>query len=116
MSLEFSERQSRTVAAAATTLASLVILIAIGLLGWLAAIFLRTFSGVFLPLALGAVAALVCRPYYDWLRVRLKLPTASAVLGVFLSVLLPLTVFVVFFGGIVIGQFIEIDSQAPEWW
>ena len=36
MSLEFSERQSRTVAAAATTLASLVILIAIGLLGWLA--------------------------------------------------------------------------------
>lgn len=116
MSLEFSERQSRTVAAAVTTLASLVILIAIGLLGWLAAIFLRTFSGVFLPLALGAVAALVCRPYYDWLRLRLRLPPAAAVLGVFLSVLLPLTAFVVFFGGIIIGQFIELASHAPEWW
>ncbi len=116
MSLEFSERQSRTVAAAVTTLASLVILIAIGLLGWLAAVFLRTFSGVFLPLALGAVAALVCRPYYAWLRERLKLPPTAAVLGVFLSVLMPLTAFGIFFGGILVRQLIELASHAPEWW
>ena len=73
MGLDFSDRQSRTIAAAITTVATLIILIAIGLLGWLAAHFLRTFSGVFLPLALGGVAALVCRPYYDWLHQRLKL-------------------------------------------
>ena len=40
------------------SLSTLVILVVIGLLGWLAALFLRTFSGVFLPLAVGAVAAL----------------------------------------------------------
>ena len=70
MSLQFTERQSRTIAAAITTLSALVILVVVGLLGWLAASFLRAFSGVFLPLTVGAVAALVSRPYYDWLRTR----------------------------------------------
>ncbi len=116
MGLDFSDRQSRTIAAAITTVATLVILIAVGLLGWLAALFLRTFSGVFLPLALGGVAALVCRPYYAWLRQRLHLPAAAAVLAVFASVLLPLTAFASFFGGILIQQLLELASHAPEWW
>jgi predicted PurR-regulated permease PerM len=116
MGLEFSDRQSNTVAAAITIVATLVILLAIGLLGWLAAVFLRTFSGVFLPLALGAVAALVCRPYYDWLRKTLKLPAAGAVAAVFLSVLVPLGAFATFFGGLLVGQLVELASHAPAWW
>lgn len=116
MALEFSDRQSRTVAAAITTIATLVIILAVGMLGWLMAMFLRAFAGVFLPLALGAVAALVCRPYYEWLRERLRLPTALAVLAVFVSVLLPIAGFVVFFGGILLQQVVELASHAPEWW
>jgi predicted PurR-regulated permease PerM len=115
MALEFSDRQSRTVAAAITTIATLVIILAVGMLGWLMAMFLRAFAGVFLPLALGAVAALVCRPYYEWLRERLRLPTALAVLAVFVSVLLPIAGFVVFFGGILLQQVVELASHAPEW-
>lgn len=116
MSLDFSDRQARTIAAAITTLSSLVILVVIGLLGWLAALFLRAFSGVFLPLAVGAVAALVFRPYYEWLRARLRLPTALAVTVVFLSALIPLGGFLWFFGQILVAQVVDLLSRVPEWW
>ena len=79
MGISFSERQEKTVAAAITTIAALVIVLAILYIGWLAALFLGYFSGVFLPLAVGAIAALVCRPYYEWLNQRAKLPPAAAV-------------------------------------
>ena len=116
MGLEFTERQSRTIAAALTTVATLVILVAVGLLGWLAALFLRAFSGVFLPLAVGAVAALVLRPYYEWLRVRARLPVALAVVVVFVSVLAPITVFLAFFGQLLVSQMIELAAHVPDWW
>ncbi len=116
MGLVFSERQASTIAAAITTVAALVILLAIGTLGWLAAVFLRAFSGVFLPLAVGAVGALVCRPYYEWLHERVRLPVALAMLAVFLSVLIPLTAFVLFFGAILVSQLVGLTAHLPEWW
>ncbi len=116
MALDFTDRQARTIAAAITTVSALVILIAIGMLGWLAALFLRTFSGVFLPLAVGAVAALVCRPYYEWLRTTGRMPGSLAVTAVFLSVLIPLGIFLAFFGQLAVAQLIEVAAQAPEWW
>ncbi len=116
MAIELTPRQAATIAAAITTVSALIILVAVGLLGWLAALFLQTFSGVFLPLAVGAVAALVFRPYYDWLRNRGRLPVAAAVAAVFLSALVPLGVFVAFFGRLAIGQLVGLAAQAPEWW
>jgi len=116
MSLKFTERQSRTIAAAITTLSALVILVVVGLLGWLAASFLRAFSGVFLPLTVGAVAALVSRPYYDWLRNSARLGMTLAVVAVFLSALIPLGLFGWFFGRIVLDQLVGLVAQAPAWW
>lgn len=116
MALDFTDRQARTIAAAITTVSGLVILVAIGLLGWLAALFLRTFSGVFLPLAVGAVGALVCRPYYQWLRTTGRMPVAVAVVAVFLSALVPGGIFAAFFGQLAVAQLIELAAQAPAWW
>ena len=116
MAIELTPRQANTIAAAITTVSALIILLAVGLLGWLSALFLRTFSGVFLPLAVGAVAALVFRPYYDWLRHAGRLPVAAAVAVVFLSALVPLGVFVAFFGRLAIGQIVGLAAQAPQWW
>ena len=116
MTLELTPRQANTIAAAITTVSALVILLAVGLLGWLAALFLRAFSGVFLPLAAGGVAALVFRPYYDWLRQTGRLPVAAAVAVVFLSALVPLGVFAAFFGRLAIGQIVGLAAQVPEWW
>ena len=116
MALELTPRQANTIAAAVTTVSALVILLAVGLLGWLAALFLRTFSGVFLPLAVGGVAALVFRPFYDWLRGPGRLPVPAAVAAVFLSALVPLGVFVAFFGNLAVDQLVGLAAQVPAWW
>ena len=116
MAFELTPRQMRTVAAAATTVAALVILTAAGLFGWLIVLFVRTFSGVFLPLVVGGVAALVFRPYYDWLRGPGRLPVAGAVAAVFLSALVPLAAFIAFFGHLAVRQFLGLAEQAPELW
>jgi len=115
MSISFSERQGQTIAAALTTVAALVIVLAIALLGWLLALFLGYFAGVFLPLAVGAIAALVCRPYYDWLLERLRFPPSLGVATVFLTALLPLTAFLWFFGSLLVAQAIEMVTNLPQY-
>ena len=116
MAFELTPRQMRTVAAAVTTVAAVIILIAAGLLGWLIVLFVRTFSGVFLPLVVGGVAALVFRPYYNWLRGPGRMPVAGAVAVVFLSALVPLAAFTAFFGHLAVRQLLGLAEQAPELW
>jgi predicted PurR-regulated permease PerM len=115
MNLTFTERQTRTVATAVTILSVLVILAAVGGVFWLIAWFLRSFSGVFLPLAVGAVAALVFRPYHDWLREKLRLPGSLALVLVFLSMLVPIAAFLWFFGSLIVAQIVDLVAQIPEW-
>ncbi|MEE2791616.1 MAG: AI-2E family transporter [Acidobacteriota bacterium] len=116
MALNFTDRQARTIAAAITTVSALIILIAIGMLAALAALFLRTFAIVFLPLAVGAVAALVLRPFYEWLRTDGQLPLPVAVITVFLSALAPLGIFLYLFGQLAVDQLIGLTAQATGWW
>ncbi len=116
MALKLTERQATTVATAVTILATLVIILAaVGIL-WLLAYFLRAFSGVFLPLAVGAVAALVCQPYYQWLRRKARLPRPLALIAVVLSFVLPVGAFLAFFGTLLVQQVVDLVSHVPEWW
>jgi predicted PurR-regulated permease PerM len=114
--MQLSERQQRAVAAAVTILAAVVILCAIAGLLWLVARFLERFSSVFLPLAVGAVAALVFNPYFEWLRRRLRLPAVVALAVVFLSILVPVVAFFWFFGALVVDQVSDLVARLPEWW
>lgn len=116
MALELSERQARTVATAVTILASVIILLAVGTVIWLIGWFFHTFSSVFLPLAVGAIAALVFRPYFNWLHDQVGVPSPLALTVVFLSVILPLAAFLWFFGSVLAEQLVGLVSQAPEWW
>ncbi len=116
MALNFTERQANAVVAAATILAAAIILLAVGSLVWLIAVFLRTFSSVFLPLAVGAVIALVFRPYYKWLNEEVRLPAPIALAIVFLSILLPVGAFLWFFGALMLAQFSDLAAKFPEWW
>lgn len=116
MAVKLTERQATTIATALTILAAMVILLTVVGLFWLIAYFLNTFSGVFLPLAVGAVAALVCQPYYEWLRSKARLPRPLALIAVLLSFILPLGAFFGFFGTLLVQQVIEVASRVPEWW
>lgn len=116
MALKLTERQATTVATAVTILATIVIVLAVVGILWLLAYFLRVFSGVFLPLAVGAVAALVCQPYYEWLRRKARFPRPIALVAVLLSFVLPVAAFLAFFGTVVVRQIVELASHFPEWW
>lgn len=114
--MRLSERQQVTVAAAVTILAGVVILAAIGGFFWAVARFLRAFSHVFLPIAVGGVAALVFHPYYLFLRDRLRLPVVVAVAAVFLSVLVPVGAFGWFFGALLVDQAADLVARVPALW
>lgn len=116
MPIELSERQRATVSVAITILSSAVIVAAIGGVFWVIGWFVRQFSNVLLPLAVAAVAALVFRPYYEWLRERLRLSKPLAIAAVFLSGIVPLVAFGWFVGGLVVDQVIDLSQKAPAWW
>lgn len=116
MPFELSQRQQSAVAAAVTILAALVILCALGGVFWLLGLFLQRFSHVFLPLAVAAVAALVFKPYYEWLHERLRLHPVLAVAAVMLSGLIPLVAFFWFFGAKLSEQAGGLLAQVPQWW
>jgi predicted PurR-regulated permease PerM len=116
MGLTFTERQAAAVATAVTILAAMVILFAVGSVFWLLALFVRTFSGVFLPLAVGGIAALVCRPYYAWLTSTVRLPRTAAVAVVILSIVVPIVAFFAFFGTVLVRQLLDLLSRIPDWW
>ena len=113
MPLNLSERQGNAVVTAITILAAAIILLAIGFTGWLIVLFLRAFSSVFLPLAVGAVIALVFRPYYLWLHQRVQLPGPVALAAVSVSILLPFGAFVWFFGSLAVAQLTDAVARAP---
>jgi len=114
--MALSERQKRIAASALTVVSLVVILAAVGALFWLAGVFLRRFSHVFLPLAVAGVVALLCRPYFDWLRTKLRLPAALALVVLFLSALAPLVAFGWFFGALIVGQIADLIAAFPDWW
>jgi predicted PurR-regulated permease PerM len=113
MNLELGPRQRALVATALTVLALAIIVVATGSILWLTARFLGTFSNVFLPLACGAIGALVCQPYYDWLRRRARLPTALAVTAVILTFALPVVGVLWLFGSVLVDQVSGLLQQLP---
>jgi predicted PurR-regulated permease PerM len=116
MAIELSQRQQQAAATAVTVLSVVVILAALGGFFWLVARFLRHFTHVFLPLAVAGIAALVCQPYYDWLREKLKLPAPVAIVALIFSVVIPLSAFLVFFGVVLAEQVGELVEKFPVWW
>lgn len=116
MQLELSPRQQGTIASALTILAAAIIIAAVALLFWSLGAFVSRFSGVFLPLAVSGVAALVFKPYFEWIRKKSKMPRLLALATVFLSALIPLVAFSWFFGALIVEQCTDLIQRLPEWW
>jgi predicted PurR-regulated permease PerM len=116
MNLELSERQHDTITAALTIVSASVIIATVGGVFWLVGAFLSRFANVFLPLAVAGVAALVCQPYFEWLRDRLRLGRLLALVAVFLSAIIPLIAFFWFFGSLLVAQLGDFVGKLPEWW
>ncbi len=116
MAIELSERQQNTVAIAITILSAVIIVAGVGLVCWIIGAFVNRFINVLLPLAVAGVAALVFKPFYDWIRTRLRANRVVALLLVFLAVSVPVAGLVFFFGALVFDQMTELIKAIPGVW
>ena len=114
MKLHLSPRQQNIVAAGFTTLAATLVIVAVFALIFYFAAFFRTFSQVFLPLAVAAVIAMVMDPWYEWLKNHLPVPVA--LIAAFVSIIAPLAAIGIIFGALILSQLSELLDQLPAWW
>ena len=114
--VDLSDKQKRVVAVAVTVLAVATIVAAMAGIVYVVARFFSYFANVFLPVAVAGIGALVCDPYFELLRNRLRLPKLVAFLVLFLSVILPVGAFGWFFGKMLVAQIADLIEVAPGWW
>lgn len=114
MQIELNPRQKKLVATGITVLAAAISIAALVILLIYSARFFQAFSHVFLPLAAAGVMAMILAPWYEWLRSRLPMPVALAL--VFLSIIAPVGIVVALFGALIAGQITELVDQLPIWW
>ncbi len=102
------------VQSAALVLLSATVLLASALgVAWLLYRFAAAFSHVLLPLAVGGLAAMVFRPWFQAFRTRLRLPAWAALTAVFVSLAALLGGFVLVFGRLLADQVADLLRQAP---
>ena len=114
MNIDLSPRQSATVGVAITALSAGVLLFVVFGLFLLFARFVAVFSSVFLPLFVALILAMVVRPVQHVFQERMRLPPALSVAAVFITILLPLVLFLWFFGALAVAQFGELLQKLPE--
>lgn len=114
--VDLNEKQKRVVAVAITVLAVATIVTALAGIVYVIARFFGYFSNVFLPVAVAGIAALVCDPYFEFLRSRLHLPKLVAFVVLFLTLVVPLSLFSWFFGKMLVVQIADFIAAAPGWW
>lgn len=111
-----SPAQRNAVAVGLTTASVAATLLFTGWILWLIARFFAYFSGVFVPLAVAAILALVLKPYYGWLTRRLRFPPVIAVLWVYVSLAIPLAFLLWVFGGMLARETAGLIAHLPQYW
>lgn len=112
MELKLSEPQQRAVATALTLLSVVFIVAVLSFAAWWLGRFLFYFSNVFMPIAVAGIAAMVMKPFHDWLYERVGRRALVSVLLVYLAVLIPLIAFSWFFGALLLEQMSGLLGKA----
>jgi predicted PurR-regulated permease PerM len=112
---ELSHAQRKTIATALTLISCVIIVLLciatlIGLIR-----FVDYFSGVFFPLATAGIAALVMKPYYEWMERNVNNSRTKAIIYVYASILVPVICVGWFFGAIILEQLISLVTGFPTY-
>jgi len=110
----FSPRQRKIVASALTLICFVVIATIVIALGRLTIAFFQFFAGVFLPLAVAWVMAVMLKPYHTLLTRRTRSRVLAVVL-VLLSLLIPVAAVLWFFGALILEQLTGFAAAIPAW-
>ncbi len=111
--IDFTETQKKTIASGLTMLSLAVVVAFATFVGWLLLKMLTFVSPAITPVLFGLFLAMFFRPYYAlWLKA-FKNPTL-ALAAVVLSILIPLGLFLWFFGSFAVSQILDFVSTAPD--
>ncbi len=112
--LELDPRQRRTVAAAITLGAVLVLLAVFGATFWGLARFVGAFQNVLLPPMVAGILAMLLRPYYNLLVKACRGSQAGGLVLFFLFALIPLGVFIWFVGVSAATELVRLFEDLPS--
>ena len=112
--LELGPRQRRTVAAAITLGAVLVLLAVFGATVWGLTRFVGAFQNVLLPPMVAAILAMLLRPYYDLLVKVCRGSQAGGLVLFFLFALIPLGAFIWFVGVSAANELLRLFEDLPS--
>lgn len=111
--IAFSERQQGIIAAGITVFCATLVTAFVALILWGLFSLLSAVSVVLTPLLAAVILTLIFKPYYQWLHQRLGRLHALAIPALFLSVLLPLALILVFFGSLFVSQLVALVEYLP---
>ena len=112
--ISFTEKQNGIVAAGITVLCATLVTGFIGMILWGVYAMLSSVSVVIVPLLVALMLTLILKPYYLWLHQHLRGSNFLALLALFLSILIPLTAILFFFGALFVSQLISLLEYLPK--
>ena len=110
--IDLTPPQKKTVAAAITVLAFSMLVAFVLAIGWAIFKVLSFVSPALTPVIVGLFLSMLFKPYYEWIRSRVRNPTLSFVL-MMVSIILPLGIAVWFGGSYILGQATNLVKNAP---
>lgn len=111
--IEFTENQKKTVASGLTFLSLAVVFAFVAFVAWALVRAVSYVSAAITPVVLGLFLAMFFRPYYLWWKKFVKNPSAAVAL-MLLSILIPLSLLLWYFGSMIAEQAANLVAQAPE--
>ncbi len=111
--IDLTPPQKKTVSAAITVLAFSMLVVFVLAIGWAIFKVLSFVSPALTPVIVGLFLSMLFKPYYEWIRSRVRNPTLSFVL-MMVSIILPLGIAVWFGGSYILGQASNLAKGAPE--
>lgn len=111
--IDFTESQRKTVATGLTLLSLTVVVAFVTFVAWLAIKVLAYISPAITPVIAGLFLAMFFKPYYGWWLRLVRNPSAATTL-MLLSVLIPMSLLLWYFGAFVVDQASNLITQAPE--
>ncbi|MBE6381965.1 MAG: AI-2E family transporter [Lentisphaerae bacterium] len=111
--IEFSEKQSKTIATGVTVLAVALVAGFVSLIAWGAIKALSFISSALIPVALGFFLSLFFRPYFLWWKRHTK-RNWLALLLMMLTILVPAGLLAWYAGAIAVDQISNLVAQGPD--
>lgn len=111
--INFTDTQKKTIASGLTVVALAVILAFVGAIVWCFVQLLAFASAAVVPVVAGLFLALFFKPYYGWWLRLVRKPSAALAL-MLISVLVPLSLVVWYFGSFLVEQTSNLLAQAPD--